>query len=205
MSLPALTAAQLDALRELMNIGVGRAARSLAELTGREVALRVIEIETLDPARPDQLADLLHQANLRISQPFSGGLEGFALLTLTRDGAVRIAQLLLDKSAQDDAFDELEQGALLELGNIVIGAAVGMLATGLQAPVRYELPQLQLRGIECPADLFADLFDLEQARALVMRASLTLREDTVNGYLILLFPGAHLVTLGDCLARALRP
>jgi hypothetical protein len=38
-----------------------------------------------------------------------------------------------------------------------------------------------------------------------MRASLTLREDTVNGYLILLFPGAHLVTLGDCLARALRP
>jgi len=65
------------------------------------------------------------------ARPFFGGLTGFALFTLSRAGAVRLAQLLLAKTAEDDAFDELEQGALLELGNIVIGSTVGMLASGL--------------------------------------------------------------------------
>jgi chemotaxis protein CheC len=204
MSRPTLTAAQLDALRELMNIGVGRAARAIAELSGREVALRVIEIDFFDPARTDQHAEFRAQVNLRVSQPFFGGLRGFAVFTLSRDGAVRLAQLLLAKTAADDAFDELEQGALLELGNIVIGSTVGMLASGLAAPVRYELPQLQLRGIADVADLLGDLVELDDTPALVMRASLTLREETVTGYLILLFPDDSLALLSACLDRLQR-
>ncbi len=201
MSSPPLTAAQLDALRELMNIGVGRAARAIAELCGREVALRVVEIEFFDPSRPDRHAELRAQVNLRVSQPFFGGLNGFALFTLSRAGAVRLAQLLLAKTAGDDAFDELEQGALLELGNIVIGSTVGMLANGLAAPVRYELPQLQLRGIADVADLLADLVEVDDTPALILRATLTLREETVTGYLILLFPDGSLAQLSACLDR----
>jgi len=201
MSSPPLTAAQLDALRELMNIGVGRAARAIAELCGREVALRVVEIEFFDPSRADRHAGLRSQVNLRVSQPFFGGLNGFALFTLSRAGAVRLAQLLLAKTAGDDAFDELEQGALLELGNIVIGSTVGMLANGLASPVRYELPQLQLRGIADVADLLADLVEVDDTPALILRATLTLREETVTGYLILLFPDGSLAQLSACLDR----
>jgi chemotaxis protein CheC len=201
MNSVSLSSAQLDVLRELMNIGVGRAARAIAELSGREVALRVVVIEFFDREDPTQLSDLRAQVNLRVSQPFTGGLRGFAVFTLSRPGAIRIAQLLLEKPAKDDAFDELEQGALLELGNIVIGAAVGMLASGLSAPVRYELPQLQLRGVEDVADLLGDLVDLDESPALVLRASLKLREETITGYLILLFPGDSLDQLAACLTQ----
>lgn len=193
--------ASLDALRELMNIGMGRAARAIAELSGREVTLRVLEVEMLDLDDPHQLADLRGQINLRVSQSFTGGLRGHAMLALHRAGAVRLAQLLLGKSADDEAFDELEQGALLELGNIVIGAAVGLLASELDAPVRYDLPQLQLRGVAVVADLLADLADPTRSRIFVMRASLVLREDSVSGYLILLFPEQSMATLNGCLAR----
>lgn len=195
------TPGMLDVLRELVNIGVGRAARAIAEISGREVILRVISIELLDFSDTRQFADLRGQINLRVSQAFGGGLEGCGFFALNRNGAVRLAQLMLGKANEDVAFDELDQGALLELGNIVIGSAVGMLASELEAEVRYELPQLQLRGIKEVSDLFADVAQLEEVPALVMRASLSLRGDMVNGYLVLFFPGTGLRALTERLAR----
>jgi chemotaxis protein CheC len=195
------TPAMLDVLRELMNIGVGRAARAIAELSGQEVVLRVIEIELLDRESPEQFAELRGQVNLRVSQVFSGGIEGCGLFALNRSGAVRLAQLLLGKADDDVAFDELDQGALLELGNIVVGSAVGMLASELEVEVQYELPQLQLRGMKEVADFFADITHASGAPALIMRASLSLRDDIVNGYLILFFPGPGLRALTARLAR----
>ncbi len=200
-SAPAISPASLDVLRELMNIGVGRAARAISELSGREVALRVLEVALLDLADRHQLADLGGQINLRVSQAFRGGLAGYALFALNRPGAVRLARLLLDKAEDDVAFDELEQSALLELGNIVIGSALGMLASELKVTLRYDLPQLQLQGVDTVSDLFADLADTRHMHALVMRASLSLREDKVNGYLIILFPEPGLKTLADRVAR----
>lgn len=196
-----LTPELLDVLRELMNIGVGRAARAIAELSGREVALRVVEIEFLDLTSASQLAELRGQINLRVSQNFTGGLEGCGLFTLNRDGAVRLAQLLLGKCDEDPAFDDLDQGALLELGNIVVGSAVGMLAAELQVEVRYELPQLQLRGIKEVGDLFSDIVGADRMPALLMRASLSLPDDVVNGYLMLFLPGPGLRVVTDRLGR----
>jgi chemotaxis protein CheC len=198
---PAISPGMLDVLRELMNIGVGRAARAISELSGREVALRVLEVTLLDLADLRQLSDLGGQINLRVSQTFRGPVGGYALFALNRPGAVRLARLLLDKAEDDLAFDELEQSALLELGNIVIGSALGMLASELRVTLRYDLPQLQLRGIDTVSDLFADLPDTRGLHALVMRASLSLREDKVNGYLIILFPEPGLKSLADRVAR----
>lgn len=198
---PAISPGMLDVLRELMNIGVGRAARAISELSGREVALRVLEVALLELAELRRLSDLGGQINLRVSQGFHGGLDGFALFALNRPGAVRLARLLLDKPDDDLAFDELEQSALLELGNIVIGSAMGMLATELKVSLRYDLPQLQLQGIDTVSDLFADLPAVRHVQALVMRASLSLREDKVNGYLIVLFPEPGLKTLAERVAR----
>ena len=195
------TPGMLDALRELMNIGVGRAARAIAELSDREVVLHVREIKVLDLTSAGQLAELGGPFNLRVSQRFSGGIEGCGSFVLDRSGAVRLVQLLLGKADHDIAFDELDQGTLLELGNVVVGSAVGMLAAELHVEVRYELPQLQLRGLEEGAELFADIAPADSAPALIMRASLRLRGVRVNGHLTLFFSGAGLEALTTRLAR----
>lgn len=195
------TPGMLDVLRELLNIGVGRAARAIAELSDREVVLHVLEIKVLDLTSAGQLAEFRGQINLRVSQSFSGGLEGCGSFVLDRSGAVRLVQLLRGKADHDVAFDDLDRGALLELGNVVVGSAVGMLAAELHVEVRYELPQLQLRGLEEVADLFADIAPADSVPALIMRASLRLRGDRVNGHLILFFPGPGLEALTTRLAR----
>lgn len=192
---PSLPPALADILREFVNIGVGRAARGLSELTAREVKMRVPTLEVLDPNSDTHLGEIGSGVTLRISQAFSGGLNGQALLVLNRAGAISLAKLLLGKGVGDEAFDDQEQGALLELGNIIIGNVMGILANELDSPVYYELPQLQLRGIHSYIDLVADLCDTNHSRLIRMRASLAIETEEINGHLILIFPESGLLPL----------
>ncbi len=201
MTAPAFSRGMFDALREVLNIGVGRAAHALAELTGRTVSLRVLDIEFLAPGQPRVLPDLSGPVILRISQAFGGALQGHALVAFHRTAASRLAQLLLGRLATDDDFDELEQSALLELGNIVVGAVAGSLAAALDAPLHYELPRLQRRAVADLADLLSDLGDVRQSRVLVVHASLALREEDLSVYLVLLYPESGFDTLALRLAR----
>lgn len=202
---PTFSPAVTDVLLELVNIGVGRAARGLSELTSREVTMTVPTLEILDHTNVGGALDLCQGTTLRISQEFSGSFEGqalssgsfegHALLVLNHAGACRLAELLLGKVAGDDAFDENEQGALLELGNIIIGNVMGLLASELEAPVDYQLPELQLRGVSSYIDLISDLSDPNAARLIIMRASLSIKSDNISGYFILMLPEACLVSL----------
>lgn len=189
---PVLAPAVADVLLELVNIGIGRAARGLSELTNREVGMSVPSIEVIDQLHHVQAADFCHGITLRISQSFSGGIEGQALLVLNRSGAVRLAELLLGKVTGDDALDDNEQSALLELGNIVIGNVMGLLANELDSPLEYDMPELQLRGMSSYVDLISDLVGAQSSHLLMMKASLSIKEDKISGYFILIFPSATL-------------
>lgn len=193
--------AATDVLLELVNIGVGRAACGLSELTGREVVITVPTLEILEYGQRRAFDESQTTITLRVSQAFSGGINGHALIVLNRSGAVRLTQILLGKTAEDDAFDDNELGALLELGNIIMGNVVGVLASELDSPVNYQMPQLQLCGIASYQDLIADLTPSREARLLIMRASLTIEADKVSGYLMLLFQEADLNCLFEKLDR----
>ena len=129
--------AATDVLLELVNIGVGRAACGLSELTGREVVITVPTLEILEYGQRRAFDESQTTITLRVSQAFSGGINGNALIVLNRSGAVRLTQILLGKTAEDDAFDDNELGAMLELGNIIMGNVVGVLASELDSPVNY--------------------------------------------------------------------
>lgn len=191
----------LDALQELVNIGIGKAASAIAELCDREVALSVpaIEIYNLDQPRP--IADLQQGTVLRVSQSFEGGVTGHALLVLNQGGAERLAALLLGGDQSNRAFDENDQSALLELGNIIMGGVIGTLADHFTAPVLYALPQLQLRGVSGCVDLISDLVEPRTTRILLMQASLSISSERINGYLVLLFPNHRLAELLTRLER----
>lgn len=190
----------LDALLELVNIGVGRAAASISELCSRPVGLAVPTLEFFNLEEPAQIINLQRGSMVRVSQAFGGALAGHALLVLNQDGAHRLGQLLLGMKPDSDmdAIDENEQAALLELGNIIMGGVIGNLSDQIARPVSYELPQIQLRGVSGFVDLVSDLVAPDTARVLMMQASLSIATENISGYLVLLFTRDH---LADLLAR----
>ncbi len=188
---------------ELANIGVGRAAAAMSDLAQKEVKISVPAVEIISLTRAETTLRLEEGPTLRVSQLLTGGMQGQALVLLSRAGAVRLAQLMLGRTDESDAFDEAEQAALLELGNIMIGGVVGTLASQFQDTVGYDIPHLYLRGASGVVELISDLVRPDCTDVLVMQARLSIDEIDVRSYFLLLLEDERLRLLAGKLDAVL--
>jgi chemotaxis protein CheC len=144
MTTRVLTPKQLDAIREVVNIGAGHAATNLSALTRLRVMISVPRIEfaagEIEAARgvPGEGA-LVVVAVPIIGITDSGGER--ASLILARETALRMVALMLRREPAN-AIGPLEQSALNEMGNIVCAAYVGVLGTFLHKSVMIGTPEL---------------------------------------------------------------
>jgi chemotaxis protein CheC len=123
-----LKALQVDALREVANIGAGHAATALSQMVGETImisvpTINVSRLEDIPPqvAAPDEpvAAVLMHML---------GDLTGRTLLVFPRRTAIRLAELLLRRKSPPDGFNEMQQSAIKEAGNILSSAYMNALS-----------------------------------------------------------------------------
>ncbi|MHB1862037.1 MAG: chemotaxis protein CheC [Gemmatimonadaceae bacterium] len=124
-----LGALQLDALREVANIGAGHAATALSQMIGGTIMISVprINIQRLEDvaplvADPDEpvAAVLLH---------ILGDLSGRTLLVFPKSAAITLAEMMLRRPAGTSGeLGELEQSAIKEAGNILSSAYMNALS-----------------------------------------------------------------------------
>ena len=114
----ALTELQIDALREVANIGAGNAALSFSQLTGLDLRL---ELPSTDAIRAEHLPDLLgdpEQVWAAVYIPFHGEVSG-RLLVLIRDEHARLLLGRLGLPVGDwSELTEAHLSALAETANI---------------------------------------------------------------------------------------
>jgi chemotaxis protein CheC len=124
-----LKAIQLDALREVANIGAGHAATALSQMIGGRImisvpTINISRLEEVPPqvAEPDEpvAAVLMHML---------GDLTGRTMLVFPRAAALRIAELMMHKPpGSSQEFTEMEQSAIKEAGNILSSAYMNALS-----------------------------------------------------------------------------
>jgi chemotaxis protein CheC len=120
---------ELDALRETANIGAGHAATALSQMTNVTVMITVptITIAALEDV-PSRIA-ASEEPIVAVLMTMMGDLTGRTLLVFALPTAVRLAQLMLRRPVRPGAaFDELEQSAIKEAGNILSGAYMNALS-----------------------------------------------------------------------------
>lgn len=139
-----IDAEALDAIRELINIGVGRAAGMLNEMTGCTIRLRVptARVLSLDElARAPELKDQHAQSTVSLS--FTGPLSGMSALAFPPDSAAALVMILSNESAGSPELDALRIETLKEVGNIVLNSVMGSIANVLSHHLTYTLPRYQ--------------------------------------------------------------
>ena len=193
------TTAQQDALVELLNIGFGRAAASLSQLTGHRVVLEVPSVSVHPIAALDgALSMLVSQEIATVHQIFSGPVAGDALLILSHEAAGTLKELLTDEAALPLSVDASAREILTEVGNILLNACLGTFGNLLNVQVSFSVPHLNLdtlRGL-----LRSLLINREGLQyALVVHAGFRLRDTEVTGYLVIVLS----VTSLDRLLRSL--
>src|SRR3954449_11151358 len=129
--LRSLKALQLDALREVANIGAGHAATALSQMIGETIMISVpmINIARLEDV-PPQVAGPDEPVAAVLMQML-GDLTGRTLLVFPRRTAQRLASLLMRRPEPDpmsEEFTEMDQSAIKEAGNILSSAYMNALS-----------------------------------------------------------------------------
>ena len=193
-----LTPVQQDALIELLNIGFGRAAASLSQLTGHRVLLEVPEV-SVHPI--SELRDALERLGMHdvasVHQIFSGPVGGDALLILDYPAAGMLKHLLTDEPSLPLTVDASAREVLTEVGNILLNACLGTFGNLLKVQVSFSVPQLSLDTLHGVIESLTVQHE-GLTYALLVHAGFRLRDAEVYGALVIVLS----VTSLDKLLRA---
>ena len=142
-----LTELELDALTELVNIGVSRAATSLREMVGRQqVILSVPNVVLVTRAEAIELLSRQESTRLvAVHQVFEGDITGRALLIFPETNSLELVRAVTGGELALEDILELEQEALAETGNVILNGCLATIANMLQRSLKMSLPEI-LRG-----------------------------------------------------------
>jgi chemotaxis protein CheC len=179
-----LTAKHRETLAELINIGYGRAAAALSQLTGEKIKLEAPKVEVLSIDHvTDVLQNLLQGDISSVHQIFSGPVGGHALLLLDAEAADLLTSVVMGEDAVSGNKRTARREALTEVGNIVLQASLGICGDLLQVHVSFSVPVLHVDTVD---DILHSV-TVEQRElqfALLVRTRFELLRSQVSGYLL---------------------
>jgi chemotaxis protein CheC len=124
-----LKALQLDALREVANIGAGHAATALSQMINSTIMISVptINVSRLEEVPPQISAP--EEPVAAVLMHMLGDLTGRTLLVFPKPTAIRLAELMLRRpTGSSMELGEMEQSAIKEAGNILSSAYMNALS-----------------------------------------------------------------------------
>jgi chemotaxis protein CheC len=193
---------ELDALTELVNIGVSRAAQSLGTMVNEQVLLSVPSVMIVSRSRA---AELIGQAQnellVAVRQAFHGDVSGRALLIFPERNSLELVRAVAGEHLSLEDILELEHEALAEIGNIILNACIATVANLLRRSLTMSLPEI-VRGTG------GGLFDLAVSMAddvvLFVHINFSLKGRQVVGYVAMVMDFASLASLKDLIAEFIR-
>jgi chemotaxis protein CheC len=175
-----------DALTELFNIGLHRAAASLSDLTNQRVIvdlprLWVCPVADLNGA----LSNLVEGELATVHQIFGGVVSGDAVLLLEYERAAELAKVMTDgQVAAGGTLDLSAREVLTEVGNIVLGACLSAFGNILKVSVTFAVPRIHIESLDgLLRSLHVESDEVQYAMIATTRFRLSGTE--VGGYLII--------------------
>lgn len=195
----ALTELERDALTELVNIGVSRAASSLRKMIGEEVLLSVPAVEIMAPQDAARLiAERETEELVAIQQQFEGAFSGQALLIFPEATSLDLVRAIIGGNVPLEEIAEMEQEALAETGNVILNGCLATMANMLKRSLTISLPEV-VRGDG------ARLFNLSPDRSdgglvLFLYINFSVRNRDIRGYIAMLMDLPSLAALKELIA-----
>lgn len=130
MDLRSLDASQLDAMREVANIGAGHAATALSQMTNRVIMISVPEVSIVKLEEVDRILGEPDEVVAAVMMKVLGDVTGRTVQVFPGPSAVKLTALLLGGAEPQfpEGFDDMHQSTLKEIGNIIVGAYLNALS-----------------------------------------------------------------------------
>jgi chemotaxis protein CheC len=131
----------MDALKEIVNIGIGKSAAMLNSIIRHHIDLKVPELHYLNGEGLLSSHSLIAEPEEAVSSiqlKFEGGFNGAAAILFPMESSRKLVNIVIEDLNED--FDALKEGALTEIGNILINGIIGSIGNILRKDVKYSIP-----------------------------------------------------------------
>lgn len=194
----ALGELERDALTEIVNIGVSRAASNLRKMIGGEVLLSVPAIDVVSQTRAARLISEREVSELvAIRQHFQGPFSGCALLIFPETNSLELVRAVTGGELSAAELVEMEHEALAETGNVILNSCLATMANMLKRSLSMTLPEV-IRGSG------ATLFNVDESGksdglVLFLYINFSVRKHDIRGYIAMILDLPSLATLKELL------
>lgn len=192
---------QRDTLAELINIAFSRAMASLSELTGDRIIIEppkvdIVGIEELG----ERLGKELQGEIATVHQIFTGPVAGDALLLLDYNGAVKLSSLIAGEEIEMDTLIPSLKEVLMEVGNILLNACLGMFGNLLKMHITFSVPKIHLDELHAMLDTLI-ISQEELKYALIAITQFRVKNSAIKGYLVIILGVSSLEKLLESLDK----
>jgi chemotaxis protein CheC len=181
-----LSPLQLDALREVGNIGSGNAAVALSTMVDKKVLLSVPRASLVPLVKVSDLVGGAETPVVGIYLHISGDASGSMLLLLAETSANELAHLMVSRENEFD-LTTVEQSALQETGSILAGSYLNALSQMTGILLRPSVPGFAMDMAGAIIDFILVEISQSDDYVMVIETEFDIMEHVIKGHLIL-FP-----------------
>ncbi|MFH0874667.1 MAG: chemotaxis protein CheC [archaeon] len=183
-----LTKSQLDAINEMCNIGVGRAATSLSKILNRKIEVTVPSFSFLPISECLNKSGNESLCGLRLAM--EGDIKGETVLLFEESAAQTLSRMVCNSAGIESAWSrEEENGAFCEFANIFIGNFLNAISDMLCFRITPGLPQETATSLRL---VLENLMHMESMSSvsnylLLINSAFFVSEKNIEGEILLFF------------------
>jgi chemotaxis protein CheC len=184
-----LTEAQIDALKEIGNIGAGHAATALSQMINRKkIMITVPEIKVVEKEKIFNYIDEPDALSTGVIMNVLGDVVSKIIMLIKKESALYLADLLLKKkTGTSKLLTEMENSAVKEIGNILSGAYMNALNEFLGLMLLPSVPNLVFDTSAAILTAVLDSFEDVSSKILSIETQfIETNEKILKGYLLLM-------------------
>ena len=193
-----LSAAQLDALREIGNVGAGNSATALSQVINRRIDMNVPKV-ALVPL--DAVPDLVGGPDAVVVGIFLrvyGKAPSNILFLLPQQSAFYLVDTLMGKPhGSTSSLDAMDQSALMEIGNILSGAYLNAFFIFTKITMLPSIPALAMDMAGAILNVVLAQLGQMGDQALVIETEFLSEDDGISGQFFLVPDPGSLSTIID--------
>ena len=200
-----LSTIQSDGIQELGNIGAAHAATTLSQMLGSTIEMSVPAVTVVDLSH---LADYMgEESAAMVAFELQGDIAhgGYILFYITRESAIRMTNTMLGLTETNRPLSEMDESALLEVGNIMVSAFLDATAELLGFVMLPSPPALTIDMAHAAMQSLIAQMQEETNEVLLFSTELTCEEYKVDSDIIMMPERSTLNKIIELLENLMKP